>query len=299
MPRNLGMNLAIMLEPQSITQNADDIAAQRHFSDHVQACFAMAGFQQTEERAVEVAIAEILELAAPFCFLDQFLRGKRPRAESNLVGHGPTFVQQTNRERRTTLFNRGADRHDINIVVVAFGKFKRQLCTACVVRAGARWFGMATEKATFGAGCFWGVEETFRNLKGVTSTAVGYAGGNKENPSYEDVCSDETGHAEVVQLEFDPSQISYDLLLDVFWSNHNPTTLNRQGPDVGTQYRSVIFYHSPEQKAAAEAAKQKLGASGKFNRPIITQIEPAPKFWRAEEYHQRYLEKRGQSHCAI
>ncbi len=125
------------------------------------------------------------------------------------------------------------------------------------------------EKATFGAGCFWGVEETFRKLKGVTSTAVGYAGGNKENPGYEDVCSDETGHAEVVQLEFDPSQINYDQLLDVFWSNHNPTTLNQQGPDVGTQYRSVIF------------------------------IEPAPKFWRAEEYHQRYLEKRGQSHCAI
>ena len=158
---------------------------------------------------------------------------------------------------------------------------------------------MTTEKATFGAGCFWGVEETFRQLKGVTSTAVGYAGGNKDNPSYEDVCSDETGHAEVVQVEFDPSQINYDQILDVFWSNHNPTTLNRQGPDVGTQYRSVIFYHSPEQKAAAEKSKQKIAESGKFNRPIVTQIEPAPKFWRAEEYHQRYLEKRGQSHCAI
>jgi peptide-methionine (S)-S-oxide reductase len=158
---------------------------------------------------------------------------------------------------------------------------------------------MMTEKATFGAGCFWGVEETFRKLKGVTSTAVGYAGGTKDNPSYEDVCSDETGHAEVVQLEFDPSQITYDQLLDVFWSNHNPTTMNRQGPDVGTQYRSVIFYHSPEQKAAAEASKQKLAASGKFNRPIVTQVEPAPKFWPAEEYHQQYLAKRGQSHCAI
>src|SRR5262249_29953417 len=158
---------------------------------------------------------------------------------------------------------------------------------------------MATEKATLGAGCFWGVEENFRRLKGVTSTAVGYAGGNKDNPSYEDVCSDETGHAEVVQVEFDPAQISYQQLLDVFWSNHNPTTLNRQGPDVGRQYRSVIFYHSPEQKTAAEASKSKLAASGKFNRPIVTQIEPAPKFWRAEEYHQRYLEKRGQSHCAI
>jgi len=160
-------------------------------------------------------------------------------------------------------------------------------------------FSMTIEQAMFGAGCFWGVEETFRNLKGVTSTAVGYAGGTKENPSYEDVCSDETGHAEVVQVEFDPSQINYDQLLDVFWSNHNPTTLNRQGPDVGTQYRSVIFYYSPEQKAAAEASKQKLAASGKFNRPIVTQIEAAQKFWRAEEYHQLYLAKRGQSHCAI
>jgi len=156
---------------------------------------------------------------------------------------------------------------------------------------------MTTEKATFGAGCFWGVEETFRKLRGVISTAAGYAGGTKENPTYEDVCSDETGHAEVVQVEFDPSQISYDELLDVFWSNHNPTTLNRQGPDIGTQYRSVIFYHSPEQKAAAE--KSKIDMSGRFNRPIVTQIEPARKFWRAEEYHQRYLEKRGQSHCAI
>jgi peptide-methionine (S)-S-oxide reductase len=156
---------------------------------------------------------------------------------------------------------------------------------------------MTAEKATFGAGCFWGVEETFRKLKGVISTTVGYAGGNKENPSYEDVCTDETGHAEVVEVEFDPSQISYDQLLDVFWSNHNPTTLNRQGPDVGIQYRSVIFYHSPEQKAAAE--KSKIEKAAKFPRPIVTQIEPAPKFWRGEEYHQRYLEKRGQSHCAI
>src|SRR5206468_4798407 len=122
--------------------------------------------------------------------------------------------------------------------------------------------GMKSEKATFGAGCFWGVEETFRKLRGVVSTAVGYAGGRKDNPSYEDVCTDETGHAEVVQLEFDSSQISYNQLLDIFWSNHNPTTLNRQGPDVGKQYRSVIFYHSPEQKAAAEASKQKLTASG-------------------------------------
>jgi peptide-methionine (S)-S-oxide reductase len=158
---------------------------------------------------------------------------------------------------------------------------------------------MTTEKATFGAGCFWGVEETFRKLKGVTSTAVGYAGGRKDNPTYEDVCSDETGHAEVVQLEFDPTQVSYDELLDVFWSSHNPTTLNRQGPDVGAQYRSIIFYHSPAQKAAAEASKQKVEKAGRFNRPVVTQIESAPAFWRAEEYHQRYLETRGRSHCAI
>jgi peptide-methionine (S)-S-oxide reductase len=158
---------------------------------------------------------------------------------------------------------------------------------------------MTTQKATFGAGCFWGVEETFRQLPGVTSTAVGYAGGSKDHPTYEDVCSDETGHAEVVEVEFDPSAIAYDKLLQVFWSNHNPTMLNRQGPDVGTQYRSVIFYHSPEQKAQAEASKAALEKSGKHSKPVVTQIEPAPTFWRAEEYHQKYLQKRGQTHCAI
>jgi peptide-methionine (S)-S-oxide reductase len=158
---------------------------------------------------------------------------------------------------------------------------------------------METQKAMFGAGCFWGVEETFRKLKGVTDTAVGYAGGTKENPTYEDVCTDRTGHAEVVQVEFDSAKISYPELLDVFWANHNPTTLNRQGPDVGTQYRSVIFYYSPGQKAAAEESKAALAKSGRFKREIVTQIEPAPKFFPAEEYHQRYLEKRGLSHCAI
>ena len=158
---------------------------------------------------------------------------------------------------------------------------------------------MQTEKATFGAGCFWGVEETFRNVKGVLSTSVGYAGGTQQNPRYQDVCTDKTGHAEVVEIQFDPSQVGYDELLDVFWSNHNPTTLNRQGPDVGTQYRSVIFYHSPEQQASANASKVKLEKSGRFNRPIVTQIEPASTFWRAEEYHQQYLQKRGQSHCAV
>ena len=160
-------------------------------------------------------------------------------------------------------------------------------------------FRMQTEKATFGAGCFWGVEETFRTLKGVVSTAVGYAGGTKTNPTYEDVCTDRSGHAEVVQVEFNPAEISYEQLLDVFWSNHNPTTLNRQGPDVGTQYRSVIFYHSPEQKEAAEKSKQQLQNSGRYSRPIVTAIEPAPEFWHAEEYHQQYLKKRGQTHCAV
>ena len=156
-----------------------------------------------------------------------------------------------------------------------------------------------TEKATFGAGCFWGVEATFRAVPGVIDAVVGYAGGKTENPTYEDVCSHTTGHAEVVEVEFDPAVVSYDQLLDVFWSNHNPTTLNRQGPDVGDQYRSVIFYHSPEQKAAADASKTRLDESGRFKKPIVTFIEPAPAFYRGEEYHQRYLEKRGLSHCAL
>jgi peptide-methionine (S)-S-oxide reductase len=158
---------------------------------------------------------------------------------------------------------------------------------------------METEKATFGAGCFWGVEATFRSVPGVKEAIAGYAGGKTDKPTYEDVCSHTTGHAEVVEVEFDPGVVSYEQLLDVFWSNHNPTTLNRQGPDVGDQYRSVIFYHSPEQKAAAEASKSRLDKSGRFKSPIVTFIEPAPAFYRAEEYHQRYLEKRGLSHCAI
>ena len=154
-------------------------------------------------------------------------------------------------------------------------------------------------KATFGAGCFWGVEEDFRKVPGVTATAVGYSGGTVANPTYEDVCSDRTGHAEVVQVEYDPAKASYDSLLDVFWNGHNPTQLNRQGPDVGTQYRSVIFFHTPEQEAEARAAKERLSASGKYRRPIVTLIEPAQTFYRAEEYHQRYLEKRGLATCRI
>ena len=155
------------------------------------------------------------------------------------------------------------------------------------------------EKATFGAGCFWGVEETFRKIKGVASTAVGYTGGTLANPTYEDVCTHKTGHAEVVQVEFDPSQVSYEELLSVFFQNHDPTTLNRQGPDVGTQYRSAVFYHTPEQKTAAEAAKEKLQASGRYKRAIVTEITPAPTFHRAEEYHQRYVEKHGRTHCSL
>ncbi len=155
------------------------------------------------------------------------------------------------------------------------------------------------EKATFGAGCFWGVEATFRQIKGVKDTAVGYAGGRTDNPTYYDVCSDRTGHAEVVQVEYDPAQVTYEDLLKVFWENHDPTTLNRQGPDVGTQYRSVVFYHGPEQQAAAEALKQQLASSGRYRRPIVTEITPAPTFYRAEDYHQQYLEKRGLASCHI
>src|SRR5215469_3477965 len=149
------------------------------------------------------------------------------------------------------------------------------------------------EKALFGAGCFWGVESFFRQVPGVTDAVSGYAGGTVDNPTYKEVCSDRTGHAEVVEVTFDPSKVSYDALLDVFFANHDPTTLNRQGPDVGSQYRSVIFYHSPEQERAARAKKEKLEASGRFRRPIVTTIEPAPAFWRAEEYDQRYFEKNG------
>jgi peptide-methionine (S)-S-oxide reductase len=154
-------------------------------------------------------------------------------------------------------------------------------------------------KATFGAGCFWGVEAAFRRVPGVMDAAVGYAGGTLANPTYEDVCTDRTGHAEVVEVEYDPAQVSYEQLLDVFFTSHDPTQLNRQGPDVGTQYRSVVFYHTPEQRTAAEAAKERLQASGKFRRPVVTAVEPAGPFWRAEEHHQRYLEKRGLGSCHI
>jgi peptide-methionine (S)-S-oxide reductase len=155
------------------------------------------------------------------------------------------------------------------------------------------------EKATFAAGCFWGVEETFRILPGVESTRVGYIGGETKNPTYQDVCTDETGHAEAVEVTFDPDKVSYDALLNIFWENHDPTQLNRQGPDVGTQYRTAIFYHSNEQRDAAEASKKTLTASGRFKRPVVTQIVPAVTFWPAEEYHQQYLLKRGLANCHI
>ena len=148
-------------------------------------------------------------------------------------------------------------------------------------------------KATFGAGCFWHVEDLLSTTKGVTSTAVGYIGGQLPNPTYEEVCTDKTGHAEAVEVEFDPNEISYEEILDVFWHNHNPTTLNRQGPDVGNQYRSAIFYHDETQKEIAEKSKQSLEESKSFDASIVTQIVPAPVFYKAEEYHQKYFKKQG------
>jgi peptide-methionine (S)-S-oxide reductase len=154
-------------------------------------------------------------------------------------------------------------------------------------------------KATFAAGCFWGVEATFRQIPGVTATRVGYTGGDFKNPTYKDVCSNSTGHAEAVEVDYDPAKVSYETLLNVFWENHDPTQLNRQGPDWGTQYRSAIFFHSPEQEQEARASKQALQKSGSFNRPIVTQIVPAVTFYEAEDYHQQYLEKRGMASCHI
>jgi peptide-methionine (S)-S-oxide reductase len=154
-----------------------------------------------------------------------------------------------------------------------------------------------TEKATFGAGCFWGVEVAFRNVPGVIDTAVGYMGGSVENPTYEQVCTDRTGHAEVVQVEYDPDEVSYEQLLDTFWGDHDPTQMNRQGPDVGSQYRSVVFFHTPEQQEQALASK--AGIQAQNPDPVVTEIEPASDFWRAEEYHQQYLVKRGVATCRI
>lgn len=155
------------------------------------------------------------------------------------------------------------------------------------------------EKATFGAGCFWGVEVAFRQVPGVTDAIAGYLGGTLANPTYQDVCTGRTGHAEVVEVTYDPSRVTYENLLDVFWSSHDPTTLNRQGPDHGTQYRSAIFYHNEAQKQAAVASKNRWNTSGRFSGPIVTEITPASPFYRAEEYHQRYLEKRGLASCHV
>lgn len=155
------------------------------------------------------------------------------------------------------------------------------------------------EKATFGAGCFWGVESFFRQVPGVADAICGYAGGCMKNPTYKDVCSDQTGHAEVVEVSFDPAKVSYEKLVDVFFQNHDPTSPNRQGPDVGTQYRSVIFTHNDEQEKVAREKKVALEKSGKFKRPVVTTVEPAPTFWPAEDYHQRYFEKNGLPSCHV
>jgi peptide-methionine (S)-S-oxide reductase len=155
------------------------------------------------------------------------------------------------------------------------------------------------ETALFAAGCFWGVEEAFRRVEGVVATAVGYSGGTVENPTYQDVCAGHTGHAEVVQAEFDPAKVTYEQLLEVFWSVHDPTQVNRQGPDVGSQYRSAIFHHGPEQEAAATASRDALAASGRFRKPIATEITPASTFHRAEEYHQQYIAKGGHAACSF
>lgn len=152
-------------------------------------------------------------------------------------------------------------------------------------------------KATFGAGCFWHVEEEFRQVEGVVSTRVGYMGGSAANPTYEEVCSHTTGHAEVVEVTYDPALVSYDELLGYFWGCHDPTQLNRQGPDVGTNYRSVIFYHTPAQEEQARASLEREQRAGRHRRPIVTEIAPAATFWRAEEYHQQYLAKRGVASC--
>ena len=154
-------------------------------------------------------------------------------------------------------------------------------------------------KATFSAGCFWGVEETFRNIPGVNSTTVGYTGGTAKNPTYQDVCTGRTGHAEAVEVEYDPAKVTYEQLLSAFWENHDPTTLNRQGPDVGTQYRSAIYYHDPAQQASAAGSKALLEKMNAFKRPIVTEILPASDFYRAEDYHQQYLAKRGAKSCHV
>lgn len=159
--------------------------------------------------------------------------------------------------------------------------------------------GKATEIATFAAGCFWGIEDVFRHTNGVVETSVGYTGGHLEEPSYRQVCTGRTGHAEAVEIEYDPTKVTYEQLLEVFWQVHDPTQLNRQGPDHGTQYRSAIFFHDPGQERLARESMAKLQDSGKFRRSIMTEISPAANFWQAEEYHQQYVEKNGHGGCAV
>jgi len=186
------------------------------------------------------------------------------------------------------------------LVVVAFaGGHPRIKSTAQTTSNHKKVENSKMEKATFAAGCFWGVEETFRQVKGVTDTMVGYTGGTTKNPTYEQVCTNKTGHAEAVQVTYDPAKVKYEQLLDIFWKNHDPTQVDRQGPDYGTQYRSVIFYHTPEQQKIALESKNKLDKSGKYSKPIATQIVPAVEFYKAEDYHQKYLEKRGLTNCHI
>jgi len=158
---------------------------------------------------------------------------------------------------------------------------------------------MSTEQATFAAGCFWGVEATFRKMQGILSTSVGYTGGTSKDPTYNDVCTGGTGHAEAVHVEYDSDQVSFEELLSLFWEIHNPTTLNRQGPDLGTQYRSAVFFHTPEQEAAAKTSKEALDSSDRHHAPVVTEVTPAGEFYQAEEYHQQYFEKQGIAHSRV
>lgn len=222
-----------------------------------------------------IAVSMVLALACMASCGERNASSNANASPGVVAGHGTTATQtQSDKEAVSTM------KHD------------ESGASAAGANGGA-------QEAMFGAGCFWGVEMTFAKTPGVLTTAVGYAGGKTDSPTYQQVCTDLTGHAEVVHLTYDPAKVSYQQLLKVFFDNHNPTQVNRQGPDYGTQYRSVIFTYGDGQKALAEAAKKSLGESGRFTQPIATSIEAAPKFWKAEEYHQRYLEKKGLDNCHI